>query len=417
MRIKTLGVAVLCMTFLPFSLTASADESVSQSIGRADLQFRRFVVDVVDANPRFKAARMTLVSKSATRDAESQSLYNPDFLLGAEDTSTSMRSVGISQTLDWSGKRNARAQVAEFEYLYAESEFLEFRRLLMAELLEGLVQHQIGLERLEVVLERQQLMNDFVDLAQSRLDAGDISRVDLDLVKLAASNARIHAAGVRAKQLESLQTVKSLTQLSSAENWPVLPDTVPVLPENLDMEELVQQLPEVQMAKLSIQRNDSLTRLGQAERRPDPTVSLEGGKEDGELLVGLNVTIPLFIRNSFKHEVDSIRAERTASELRADDIQHRAHIRLISATERLSLLRSAWIEWETTSRESLPRPIKQLQRLWETGELTTTDYVVQLSETLAVKESALDLRESVWLAWFEWLMASGQIDAWLEVNQ
>lgn len=414
---KILGIAVLCMTFLPVSLSTSADESVSLSNEPADVQFRLFIVGVVDANPGTKAARMTLVSKRAARDAESQSLYNPDFLLNAEDTGTSMRSVGISQTLDWSGKRNARAQVAEFEYLYTESEFLEFRRLLMAELLEGLVQYQIGLERHSVVLEKQQLMNDLVDLAQSRLKAGDISQVDLDLVKLAASNARIHSVGVRAKQLESLRKVRALTQPSAAENWPLLPDALPVVPENLDLEELVQQLPEVQMAKLSIQRNDSLTKLNQAERRPDPTVSLEGGREDGESLVGLNVTIPLFVRNSFKHEVNSTRAERTASEYRADDVQHRARIRLTSATERLNLLRSAWNEWETTSSESLSRPIEQLQRLWETGELTTTDYVVQLSETLAVKESALDLRESVWLAWIEWLMASGQIEAWLEVDR
>lgn len=416
MHKKIVGVAVLCAIFLPVNSSSSADEGVSQQLGHASLQLRQFVVDVLDANPSIKAARMSLVAKRAVRDAGSQPLYNPDFTLSAEDSAASVRSAGISQTIDWYGKRKARAQIAEFELLLAESEFQTFRRSLVSELLQGLAQNQIGLERHAVVLERQELMDELANIAQSRLEAGDISQVDLDLVKLAASNARIHAVGVRAKQLESLRTIQSLTGPSFLGNWPSLPEAVPELPKNLDIEELVLQLPEVQLAKLSVQRNDSLTKLSRAERRPDPTVTLEGGKEDSEQLVGLSVTIPLFVRNSFRHEVDSYQAETTASELRADDVQHRARVHLTIATERLDLLRSALFDWETTSEKSLSRPVEQLQQLWEKGELTTSDYVVQLSETLSVRESALDLRESVWLAWFEWLLASGQIDAWLGVN-
>jgi cobalt-zinc-cadmium efflux system outer membrane protein len=41
------------------------------------------------------------------------------------------------------------------------------------------------------------------------------------------------------------------------------------------------------------------------------------------------------------------------------------------------------------------------------------DYFGQLGQTIDVRESALDLHEQVWQAWFEWLRASGQVDAWL----
>ena len=56
---------------------------------------------------------------------------------------------------------------------------------------------------------------------------------------------------------------------------------------------------------------------------------------------------------------------------------------------------------------------EQLQRLWESGEISTTDYLVQLRQTVDVQDSALDLRQLLWRAWFEWLMASGQVDTWL----
>jgi cobalt-zinc-cadmium efflux system outer membrane protein len=54
-----------------------------------------------------------------------------------------------------------------------------------------------------------------------------------------------------------------------------------------------------------------------------------------------------------------------------------------------------------------------LWRLWEAGELSTTEFLVQLRQTLDTRESALELRETLWRAWLEWLIASGQIESWL----
>ena len=91
----------------------------------------------------------------------------------------------------------------------------------------------------------------------------------------------------------------------------------------------------------------------------------------------------------------------------------RAHARLTSAIERYDLSHRAWGDWEMTGQTSLSRQTEQLQRLWQAGELSTTDYLVQLNATLDVQASALDLRDALWRAWFEWLWASGQVDAWL----
>lgn len=54
-----------------------------------------------------------------------------------------------------------------------------------------------------------------------------------------------------------------------------------------------------------------------------------------------------------------------------------------------------------------------LRRLWEAGEISTTDFLVQLRQTLDTRENALDLELAMWRAWFEWLAASGQVEAWL----
>ena len=416
MHSRILSFIALWVTLLAFNITTCADDSVSSDVGQADLTLRTFVKDILESTPRLKAAHMALVSKKSTRDAETQPLYNPDFVLDTEDSNSQTHTLGISQTLDWSGKRKARTQVADSNYLFAETEFLALRREFTAELLKGLAIHQTSLSRYELVLERQQLMNDLVNLAQSRFDAGDISNVELDLVKLAAMKVRIKRAAVQAESSKAKYAVQAQTPLTHVAEWPVLINNFRELPKNVDHEVYMQRLPEVQLAKLSIQINDSLAEVHRTEQRPDPTVTVTGGKEDAELSVGLSLSIPLFIRNSLKHEVNAAIAKRTEAELIAQDVSQRARIRIENATERFDIFRSAWTDWQSTSKESLSRPIDQLQRLWETGELSTTDYVVQLTQTLEVRESALELNRSLWLAWFDWLMASGQIDVWLGLD-
>jgi cobalt-zinc-cadmium efflux system outer membrane protein len=54
-----------------------------------------------------------------------------------------------------------------------------------------------------------------------------------------------------------------------------------------------------------------------------------------------------------------------------------------------------------------------LRRLWESGEISTTDFLVQVRQTLDTRENALELESTMWRAWFEWLAASGQVEAWL----
>jgi cobalt-zinc-cadmium efflux system outer membrane protein len=66
-----------------------------------------------------------------------------------------------------------------------------------------------------------------------------------------------------------------------------------------------------------------------------------------------------------------------------------------------------------TGQDSVESQTDVLRRLWQAGEISTTDYLVQVRQTLDVRARALGLREALWRAWFEWLRASGKIDEWL----
>ena len=378
----------------------------------ADSALARFVQATVEANPRVQAARAALEASSAYRDAASRPLYNPELTIETEDSHNETHVVGISQTIDWAGKRRARTAVAESDRLVVEAEYLAARWDVTVELLNGLALHQTGIERERLAESREQLTDDFAALAQRRFDAGDLTEVELDLARLSATDARIRKATAAAALAEARQAMRNLTPQSPAAQWPALPASLPGIPSGADPHSLVLALPEVLAARRQVESADALVELRRRERRPDATLSLTGGQEEGENLIGLSLTIPFHVRNRFNHEVTAALAERSQAQRITDDVMQRAHARLISAAERYELSRGAWDDWASTGQASLTRQTGQLQRLWQAGELSTTDYLVQLTATLDVQESALDLRHALWRAWFEWLGASGQMDAW-----
>ncbi len=414
MKLPTLRLALLLSGLVTVSGTTGAAELSAPGATRAGPALSRFVYDVVEANPRVQAARAALEASSAFRDAASRPLYNPELSLDAENADADTRALGISQTFDWSGKRKARTAVAESDRLVVQAQYLAARWAITVELLDGLARHQTGTERDALAQSRRQLMEQFAALAQRRFEAGDLAQVELDLARLASTEARIQKATAGTNLAEARQAVRNLTPRSAIAQWPELPDALPPLPESAeDPQSLVLVLPEVLAARRQVESAEAVIELRRRERRPDPTVSLAGGEEDGETLIGLNVTVPLLVRNRFSHEVSAAIAERSQAEQLADDVVQRAYARLVSATERYQLSRGAWGDWASTGQASLTRQTEQLQRLWQAGELSTADYLVQLTTTLDVRESALDLREALWRAWFEWLWASGQVDTWL----
>ena len=412
MQSRTRGLALIFGAILIACSTQGA-RADAPKITTANNTLAQFVHNVVESNPRVQAAYAALETSGALRDAASRPLYNPELSFDAENAETKTRALGISQTLDWGGKRRSRTVVAESNRLVAEAEYLETKWSITVELLNGLARHQLGVDGDLLAETRTQLMDDFAALAERRFTAGDLNQVELDLARLSATDARIQKATAGTRLAETRQAVRNLAGRSDATQWPTMPDSTPPLPTKVDPQSLVLALPEVVAARRQVESAKALVELRRRERRPDPTLSFRAGEEDDQTLIGLNMSIPLHVRNSFNYEVTAALAEHSRAEQLADDVLQRAYARLVSASERYELSSGAWGQWASMGQTSLARQTEQLQRLWRAGEISTTDYLVQLTATLDVQANALDLREGLWRAWFEWLWASGQVDAWL----
>ena len=413
---KTLWVAACAAIFAvasPLAVVHAADDAQTATESTDHDNLANFVRQIVDTHPSVSAARAALDASAAYEAAASRPLYNPELEFEAEDTDVETRTVGISQTLDWGGKRRARFSVAEAQRQAVAAEFVATRWQVSVELLTALAAFQTENERRKLAESRAAAMQEFADLSRQRFDSGDISQIDLDLAVLANMQARMQLATSVASVAEAKQGVANYVGRTPESRWPSMDIQLPAINAGTSGEEQVMRLPAVRAAQLTAEAASANVTLRRRERRVDPTLTLRGGKEGDENLVGLNITVPLPVRNSFRHEVTAADAEYRQASEQLSNISQRAYARYLGAKDRYEIAQGAWQDWQRTGDASLQSQNNTLRRLWQAGELSTTDYLVQLKQSLDTSESALELRSAIWRAWFEWMIASGDIKDWL----
>lgn len=368
----------------------------------------------LEENPGVRAAKSAVDAAAAMQRAASRPLYNPDLAVDAERGETSTASLGLDQTIDWADKRGARTDLAAHELAARRQELEALRQAVAGELLSALGDFQTAQALQELAQRRAALMQRFRDLAEKRREAGDLDQVELDLARLSAIRAEFQQKQAAADRAQAAQALVAVIGRSRPD-LPGLPEDPPAI-DKFDTEAILSDLPMLRAQQARIAAARSAVALRGRERRPDPTIGVRGGRDGGDNLVGLSVSVPLFVRNTYKAEVDAANAELIQAEREGQDLYRRTRARLLAAVERYRLSRAAWATWLNSGQASLTRQAELLERIWQAGEMSTADYLVQLNQTLETRSDALEVRGRLWSAWADWLVASGRIEAWLGVK-
>jgi len=362
-------------------------------------------------HPAAQAAQADLERAEAEARALGQALYNPELEFEYEDSTDTTKSVGMSQTFDWNGKRRARDRASGESLRAASAALAAARQELLTELLEKLSSVKVTAEAAGLSKQRVDLLKEFVTLAERRYAAGDVGQSDVDLAHLALSEASMQSATLLSDAAEAESHLAALFQRSMS-SWPALP-VLPLDASAYADNTLLDRHPVLRRAAAEAAAAKANVSIAQRDSRPDPTLGLHGGREDDDTLVRLSVSIPLFVRNTYRAEVDAANAEALRAEQIYRNKLQRARGELQAATKRYQSTRSALQDWENIGQHRLKGRIALLKQLWEAGEVGTTEYLVQLQQTLDTQISAATLRAAVWEAWIRWLSASGQIEYWL----
>lgn len=371
--------------------------------------------DVWSRNPAVLAAEAKVAAAQARTSAARQPLYNPELEITNARADVDTQSVGLSQTFDWSGKRRARYRVGTAEQQAAEAERDLVQQDIGVQWLRGYAASQVAQEQADLGRERVNILAQFAALAQRRLNAGDIPSLERDLAELALQEARAQQAEILADQAQARRDL-----IAVGANPAALPDLPRALPPRVEArlpDAVIADLPMIRRARAEAAAAQARIGVAERARRADPSVIVSTGRvTDGPLrdnLLGVTLRIPLFVRNSYGAEVTAARADAEQADAVLRDQQLRASADAEEAAVAYNAMHDAWIQWESTKAPRIADRAALLQRLWEAGELSTADYLVQLNQSIDTELTATRLRVRVWQGWATWLAASGGLSQWL----
>jgi cobalt-zinc-cadmium efflux system outer membrane protein len=412
---KTLFVPAVLAGMLITPVWAKQTSSQINLDQNAPADIRTLVSDILPTHPRLLAARDELHTAVTRLQAADRPLYNPELEIDTENTDINTSTLQLSQTIDSGGQRNARTRVAtaELESARAAYELAELK--LLKDLLITLANEQSGRKIAELAKEGLGLMREFADIAQQRYQAGDLTLVERDLAQLAYNEALMTHAQALSDAAAARENLIALYQRPPL-STPNLPELLPSpeLPANVDA--FLNDLPVMRKSEHKLIATSENVDLRQSERSWEPTIAVRGGREDEESLVGVTLSLPLKIRNNQKAEVQTARQELARSEQALRQQKRDTKARLLSSTERYRLLQTAFNEWLKTGRGHVTRQLKLIKRLWRSGDMSTTEYLVQLKQALETQASGIELRNKMWRSSFEWMNDTASIDNWLQLS-
>ena len=406
------GILVIYVTLSASYVHAAANINISP----ASAGLHALIQKTLPTQPRLLAAQAELDAANERYSASTNAIYNPELELDAEETTIRTSTIGLSQTIDWGDQQGANTRIAKFQLDAARANFKQERQKLISDLLiiAGDYKNKIRLATLSN--QRLKLMKDFYSLAKQKHSAGDLNQVELDLAQLAYSESIFKNAQVLAEHSKTEQTFYAMFGSVAKTALPKIPSDFQKVSLPAELDSFLIALPQVQKTRATVAANKNIIALRQAESSADPSIAIRGGKEDQESLVGVTLTIPLNIRNSFTAEIKAAEQDYLQSEQLAQQAWRNLRRDIISQTRHYELTRNAWQQWRLNGQESIQRQLSLLKRLWRTGDLSTTDYLVQIKQNLDTQSAGIELHTTLWSSWLMWLDSTAQIESWLQLN-
>jgi cobalt-zinc-cadmium efflux system outer membrane protein len=331
--------AVLCVGFSLSPLSgageaASANSSPQPKTAPSQaLALDQAIERVLARNPRLKSGAAA-IEAAGGRERQAAVRPNPELEVEVEDVAltgdgdpfgSSIYSVRASQTLELSGKRAKRMQVASCETAITRWELAALRVELVAETQNRFGDVLIAEARLEAAGAALEVARDVHKTVAERVRSGKVSPV-------AQTKSKVELAG-RLLELRRAEGALAMAKASLAALWDADPEEaarlqlagdlqrLPVLPELPELGRLLPANPAWAQGETMQERAEATVALERAAASPDVTLSAaigrEGGSGEGFVEFAVSIPLPLFNRNTGNIEAALAEAEQVRYEQQA----------------------------------------------------------------------------------------------------
>lgn len=276
-----------------------------------DLTLRIALSAALLQNPRLKAAAWQ------PRLAEAQRLQaglspNPEVGIELENfagsgdlsgTDALETTLVLSQLIELGGKRDLRVRVAEGAWSVSALDHEAERLGVLTETAARYVRVLELQQRVEFAERARSLAEESRSVIERRVEAGDVSPIDEIKARLESESARIAAERLKRELSAARRELSAMWDESDPTFGLVLGslDEVMDVPSIQSLTDRVEAHPEVQRWIAESDRRKSTVHLERARAVPDVTAGLGvryiNEVDDGALVAGISIPIPLFDRN------------------------------------------------------------------------------------------------------------------------
>lgn len=310
------------------------------------------------AEARVEAARAAIGPAAALPDPMlSAGLMNvPATDPGFGGEMMTMKTIGIGQTLPFPGKLALQRQVAEREVAAAEARQDAARLAIAAEVKTAYYQLAFIDRAMELVLRNENLLGNFIQVAESRYSVGTGPQADVLKARVEASRLAEEAVGLAERRRGVLARLNAA--LNRPTDTPVVSPSVPTrtaraavaadageirfvsaalgsraagspLPPLSEVQEsAVRQSPALRAQEAEIAAEAARVEWARQAHLPDFNISLQYGQRTGGAdLISAMVSVPLPLNRAGKQDLAVREAEARLSALEAERHQHANSIR------------------------------------------------------------------------------------------
>ncbi|MBW8373131.1 MULTISPECIES: TolC family protein [Stenotrophomonas] len=413
---RRFAVRLACAMALALALSMPA-AAADSSAPAAPPAIREALQSAWQHHPAYRATEAQLTAARARLDAARQPLHNPELELASEDEGSERTSTaGLNLTLDLSGKRRVRRDAAAARVDLATAEARLRRRDFAKQWFGSWAALQTATARVRTGEKRLVLMSRFAQLAQKQFAADDISGLERDLALLAQDEAQAEQAQLIAEQAEAEARFRAVGGSPELLANLVLPSATlsPPIRTNLGID----QLADWQVAQATALAAEREVTVARRDRIADPKLGAYGGRKQydfggpSENVYGVTLTVPLFVRNSYRAEVVAAQAEADAATADAERVRLELEADRRRAIDSYAAAQSSWTRWQASRGTDVERRTTLLERLWREGELSTADYLQQLKQTVDTQLAGAELEARLWRSYADYLAATGQLERW-----
>ncbi|RIY38741.1 TolC family protein [Neopusillimonas maritima] len=363
----------------------------------------------IQQHPDVLAAREQWLGSNATADALEQPLYNPSLSSEVERKGQERNfRVGVEQTIDWWDQRGARQEQARSERIAAEALFRQKSLDKTAEALSALVEWRAADRAADIAQAQQSQLDTLFDLVQRRVQAGDLGGSDAELTFLSLSQQQTQLTEIEVALQKAEARVAELLPDWTPERGGVPDEFWPAQPETISEKTLLQH-PAVATARARWQSLKDEAEVTRRSNKAEPTVGLNAGRDGGQSVVGLTLSIPLNVRNNFSAE--SRAAEREASRAYAQfqAVYRKKRFDWQAAQKAWQRFDQQYRRWQSVTQNRIENSADLLKRQWRSGDLSTTDYLLALNQRAQSMLAGIELEKQTKQALIDVLQESARL--------